>query len=451
MAIILKSVDGGAGEANAVTASYNNGNGGRLCGSPCHHHTTGAATITLNDANDWLCFSWVAKETVAYQSDALHIVSATGSDSINRSLYYADADGYPTGEALVDLGSDISFTSGTSDEWVYGDWTEAYQFVQGRRYGIVIKLANDTANVTLSYRRHHTTMGTIQYDSLMSAYTTNAGSSWTRSAQDTYTPANYNYIVGATENCTPYLSFVRHNGSHLFIPSVGNVEIPYEGINFDCSSLTADTEYFGYGYYNTSTNLLDVEASTTDFDIDSIYGIRIKSGDGSRRYLGRIYPREIDGRGYQGPRDVVDERLIMNAENKLPALVGKVCPYSGGGSTYISSSGGWQKFKETDDYKFSFITDENTILELRTQGTLTSGGNSGRHAIAIDSDTVIAVGSGMTQSAKGQSFRSLKFTLPTLDPGVHYAVPLHNYGASVAVYYYSYSYGECDVLGIIER
>jgi hypothetical protein len=85
------------------------------------------------------------------------------------------------------------------------------------------------------------------------------------------------------------LKLSRYDGKYLFINGQNHL-IPPEGVNLDNNGnplgLSADTNYYIYAYMNNGK--MTLEASTTAYAPDWVYGHRIKSGDKTRSLVGLV-------------------------------------------------------------------------------------------------------------------------------------------------------------------
>ena len=80
------------------------------------------------------------------------------------------------------------------------------------------------------------------------------------------------------------ITFIPYNGNALTINGISR-QIPAGGIAFNTAGSANATTYFMYAYWNTQTNAMALEASTTGYALDSNNRAN-KNGDTTRRLVG---------------------------------------------------------------------------------------------------------------------------------------------------------------------
>lgn len=195
----------------------------------------------------------------------------------------------------------------------------------------------------------------------------------------------------------------RFNGSRLTINGA-RVQIPSAGVTLSPSGLTPSTFYYIYAYVNSS--VLTLEASITTPVVDSASGLKIKSGDATRTFVG-VWVCEtgpswapdgtakIGGLSYfNRQQKTVVGRFAANrtvASGGAPAEVNSeirvTFPSFGDIETTIEAMGGWQVTGFGTAY-CSVAVDGALLSPLRQACTATATAS----ALNARNDPIIAAG-----------------------------------------------------------
>ena len=313
--------------------------GGQLYVPPAYYQITGDTAVDLSNDINWIAVRFTPEIDMKITSILLYTENLDQVESpISAHIYSHDAANDEPDSSLQNLG-DIPSTTGWQQLSVSS--ANQYQCSAGTTYWLLFKgSAANTYDVTV--RRWHTGVGSMFPDGTKCLSSTDSGTNWSQVQQDSK-DAMLNMIINGQSDFVPQLYYGRKNGQYVFIPSSGLMEIPEEGVSLDCSGLTADTEYSIYLFDNSGT--LTMEASTTERTRSE--GLSVKTGDTDKRFLGKIYPKEIQT-GKQGPVDVMDRRLVAWPGRRV--LFGKLNPFSANTGSSMSSVSQWYKWHENDSW-----------------------------------------------------------------------------------------------------
>jgi len=196
------------------------------------------------------------------------------------------------------------------------------------------------------------------------------------------------------------LSLDAFNGAQLPINSVPEA-IPDAGVTLTNSGLVANTTYRIYAFMNGS-GVMALEASATAHTIQSITGVEIKSGDGTRTLVGIV---ETDASAQ------FDVRFIASWFNPIPKIVATTLA-----ADRTTTSTSFAEISQTAE-RCGFVTFAGVAVRIDVIGAhLTSSGNV-YTSIGIDDATAEEISSigGTSYSGIGISYH----VIPS--EGYHYA------------------------------
>lgn len=403
---------------------------GTLYVAPYYCQVDGSeVAIQLNAANDGVSFRFTPKNDLGITTWAFHVAAVATQGNATISLYDVTT-GTPT--LVTDYeGGGSSTILVDSTGWFSGEFTSV-QLYRGRTYEWRIN-GEAGADFSLSGRRWNTTQGSMFPDGCSSETTTDNWSSTSDLTQNSK-PALLNFMLNVTEPSKgvfipSQLFYARKTGQYIYIPDSGLVSIPEAGVALDLSGATADTLYYVYGYDSSG---LTLEYSATGTAITD--GIKHKSGDTTKVFLGLIYPKQILGSGYQGPVDIDDRRLVAYPGRDV--TLNKLCPYHAN-TLQTVSTGAWTILGSTaTDYRVEFLLLPDDIVSIQFDSVCSQ---SRILSLAIDSTTepyphVKAAGSNDNSNESLVAAFSGK-----LSPGFHYSVPMlyNSFGSDIyALLYY---------------
>ena len=363
---------------------------GQLYVPPAYYQTGSSAAVQLNAAADWAAMRFSSDVDMEISSLDIYVSAVGTQGDITCAIYSHDSSNDEPDSSLQAFGT---VDSGSGAGWVRLSISSSsrYQCAAGGTYWIVIK-GSAGVDFSLSARRWHTGIGSMFPDGVKCLSSSDSGANWSQIQQDSK-DACLNLIINGQSDHVPQLYYGRKDGQYVYIPGSGLMEIPEEGISLDCSALTADTEYNLFLYDNSGT--LELEASTTGRT--RVDGITVKTGDTEKRFLGKIYPKEIQT-GKQGPVDVMDRRLV--AWPGRSCLVGKYTPFSSETYYIPSATATWFKWNNNDDYTVEILAVESARIQLVAQSAIESAGRM-NISFGIDSTTPSELQSNMHQYLDG--------------------------------------------------
>lgn len=206
-----------------------------------------------------------------------------------------------------------------------------------------------------------------------------------------------------------YLSYVSttsirldpFNGALLPINSVPE-QIPDAGVALSNASLVADTLYRIYAYINSS-GAMTLEASATAHTIQSLTGVEIKSGDGTRTLVGLV---EMNASAQ------FDSRFLASWYNPIPKVVSATL-----GADRTTTSTSFAEICQSSE-RVGFVTFAGVAVRIDVIGAHLTSSGTVYSSIGIDTGTVAQEVSSLGNTAYsgiGISFQALPAE------GYHYA------------------------------
>lgn len=413
------STSGGATSQRALVPN------GRLVVPPAFYQTGSSTAVQLDAANDLLAQKVIFETPMRYGGVRTYF-EAVATEGIFDILIYSDdgaADSSP--DSLIITCRSGYPTGAAGATWLNTNFTSTGVLSPNTPYWFVYR-GTDGDDFSLSCAAADTTVGSAFPDCMPSAkYSTDGGSSWSALTSNSK-PACVNMIWNPTANVAPYLTYAQYNGNQIYLPGTGIRTIPDGATTmiYNCEALTDGTLYYVYVYDNSGTMTLDV-TTTSPSEVD---GILVKTGATTRRYVGMIVPKTLSP-GQEGPVDCMDSRLVMNHYNKVPKVLGKLCPYSGATSDtgVLDSWEGWNG--SATEWKFDFVSDGSTIPIEYTALGVTGAGETVYAALGLDEvapcETVAGSSVGASETAAlighGGFFPAR---------GYHYGVPIQKAAAA---------------------
>lgn len=197
-----------------------------------------------------------------------------------------------------------------------------------------------------------------------------------------------------------------YKGSVVPFPA-GNAVLPSAGVSLAPTGLTVGTLYYIYGV-QTAGVVTSLEASTTVPVTDSTTGIRVQTGDATRRLQGMVRP--ITGPAFQ---DTVAQRFVVSWDNpRIRNLSNALASPTNLSNTTFAELG-------AGAVRIEFLTWAASVSVNASYTFINTGANNCSGAIAYDG-IVGEDGSGFAQGSN--IYNSISASSPKdLAEGYHYA------------------------------
>jgi len=210
------------------------------------------------------------------------------------------------------------------------------------------------------------------------------------------------------------LQFRPYNGNRIEIGGVGR-RIPAAGVSFATSGLTANTTYYAYVWWDTSTTSMKGELSTTGHITDADVGMEVKSGDATRTLVGMA---RTNGSGQFV--DSASQQFVRSWFN----------PVVGHGQTFFTASHTTTSnaFVEINsEIRFEFVIFANEVVHATACGDVRNNSVGQNTGTAIGFDGVVPEDGEMAPSEAIVNARmalSVTTIKSGLAEGYHYATVL---------------------------
>jgi hypothetical protein len=370
-------------------------------------------------------------------------------------LYAAQSKPQP-GNLLAEFGSSSAESAG----WIRHQVAN-FQLQRGKRYWLQFSGEN-AKSFSLSARRWNTNPGSMFPDHVMREdgialiTSSNNGATWTECTQDGK-PAFLNFVLNSTPAHSPQVHYGQYRGAHEYLPGGFMVPIPEAAIIYNCESLIDHTTYgvndpqyrkaHEVYLYNDVDGLmkLEVTASASRIVFD---GIEVKSGATDRKFVGLCYPIQRHS-GKQAPIDVMDWRGICSRGRRV--IFGKKNPYSAGTYSAVSNYV-WAPWVNDSDWKVSFLTLENSEIDLTTK-ILASSSNVNM-GLSIDGELLRNDQSSFSGCYNAGYVDMASRKIVRLGEGFHFTIPMiragHQNTGSVYFYNTAYPFPQAEIVGKLE-
>lgn len=305
----------------------------------------------LNGANKGIGMKFVAPCTCAPASLSFHVGTVASAGVLSVAIY--------------DLTAGVNYSCGNTASISATGWFRhtftAVQLYENHQYEI--RLTWVSGDVSLTYHRVLPEPGHEFPESCEGFSTTD---NWASEVGLTVSDreALPNFVLGSNASHCPQLVFSGFGSVAVFDATSALVSPapPTEGLFVDCSSLTADTLYYLYGYSNEGVLAIEI-SETAPVSISG--GMECKGpADSTRRFLGMVVPHVLISTSV-GPVMVPDRLHVANINPKR-RIIGKRAPYYATTTETVTATT-WRSWRgDSDDYKIDILVCKTTLLAAKS-------------------------------------------------------------------------------------